>query len=54
MKTVVYKMNSNKIVRITEENISFKDIEEDEDYCPLRFFEETEEGEQRLEEYYNK
>lgn len=49
----LYKLNSNKIVRITTENISLSDIKEDEDFCPISFFEQTEDGRKELERYLN-
>jgi hypothetical protein len=45
-------MNSNKIVRITESEITFSDIEDDEDFCPFSYFQSTEDGRKKLKEFY--
>ena len=54
MQTVIYKLSTNKIVRITSDNVGISNIKNDEDFCPLSFFEQTEDGRKHLEEYYSK
>lgn len=44
-------MYDNSIVRITSDNISISDVENDEDFCPLSFFEQTEDGRKALENF---
>ena len=51
MQTVIYKFNSYQIVKITSDEVSFSSIEEDEDFCPLSFFEQTESGREALEKF---
>lgn len=51
MQTVIYKFNSYQIVNITSDEVSFASIEDDEDFCPLSFFEQTESGRKALEKY---
>jgi hypothetical protein len=40
MKTVIYKMNSNNVVRITNEVVLFSDLKDDEDFMPLTLWNE--------------
>lgn len=51
MQTVIYKFNSYQIVKITSDAVEISDVQDDEDFCPLPFFEHTEEGKKALEIY---
>ena len=53
MQTVIYKMNDGSIVRITSEEISFSDLKDDEDFCLLSFYEQTEDGRKLLLTFYS-
>jgi hypothetical protein len=50
---VIYKMFDNSIVRITEK-VTLADLKDDEDFCPLSFYQNTEDGRKLLETFNNK
>lgn len=50
MKTIVYKMSDGSIVRIADE-VLLSDLKDDEDFCPLSFYEQTEDGRKLLETF---
>lgn len=53
MKTVIYEIATNKIINITEENVDFSQLPDDQDGCPISLFEQTKDGRMKLEDYYS-
>lgn len=52
MKTVIYEIATNKIINITENNVDFSKLPSNQDACPISFFEQTDDGKTKLNDYY--
>jgi hypothetical protein len=53
MKTVIYNIQTNEIINITEDNVDFSKLPNNQDGCPISFFEQTDDGKKHLANYYN-
>lgn len=52
MKTVIYEIATNKIINITEDDVDFSQLPDNQDGCPISFFEQTDNGKTKLDNYY--
>lgn len=54
MTTVIYLTKTNEIINITTDDIDISKLPEDQDACPISFFEQTDDGRTHLVNYYEK